>query len=195
MKNNNPNQDPKEHLIMALTRSRQATYLLETLQSSDSLILKPLILHIFSVQQRCLYVDLYILFDKQKDHLNIRKLVKQNKNSLNDLNYSALLQGLNEIDKKYSKLIEIISKIGNGIIRHLDVNKINQIYKEPGNTAIKMDEVRDMLDEIIKILRSSGIFQDKSFLYLSEEVHYTQINKQLGLDIDTQRLNLLISNQ
>ena len=58
-----------------------------------------------------------------------------------------------------------------------------------------MNEVRDMLNEIIKILRSSGIFQDKSFLYLSDEVQYTQINKQLGLNIDTQRLNLLISSQ
>ena len=194
MKNNNPNQDPKEHLIMALARSRQATYLLETLQSSP-LILNPLILHIFNVQQRCLYVDLYILFDKQKDHLSIRKLVEQNKNSLNNSNYLTLLQSLNIIDKKYSKLIGITSKIGNGIIRHLDINKISQIYENPGNAAIEMNEVRDMLNEIIKILRDSSLFEDKSFLYLSEEVHYTQINKQLGLDIDTQRLNLLISNQ
>jgi len=187
-----PNQDPKEHIIMTLARAKQSTYLLKTLMLSTSLT-DPLMFHIYDIQYRALYVDLYILFDKQKNHLSIKTILETNKNKLKNSDYENLMAKFHAIEKKYSKVIATIVSIGNSIIRHLDPKAISNIYGEDysnENNAFEITEVKSMLDEVITLLKDSAIFKEVPFEYF-DIVEYAQIIRKLNLDIESIRLGLL----
>jgi len=188
-----PNQDPKEHIIMALARAKQSTYLLKTLMLSTSLT-DPLMFHIYDIQYRALYVDLYILFDKQKNHLSIKTILETNKNKLKNSDYEDLMAKFHAIEEKYSKVIATIVSIGNSIIRHLDPKAISNIYGEDysnENNAFEITEVKSMLDEVITLLKDSAIFKEVLFEHFDIIVEYAQIIRKLNLDIESNRLGLL----
>ena len=184
-----PNTDPKQHIIMVLARAKQSTYLLKTLLLSTSLT-DPLIFHLWDIQYRMLYVDLYILFDKQKNHLNIRKVLETSKSKLKNSEYEALAANFQTIEKKYSQVIKTTVRIGNSIIRHLDPIAIPFIYGDDyfnKDNSFELTEVKSMLDEVIELLKDSTIFAEKFFQHFDVIVEYAQIMRQLNLEIDNNR--------
>lgn len=190
----NPNQDPKEHIILALARTKQSIYLLKTLELSFSLI-DPLMLHIYDIQKRAFYMDLYILFDKQNKHLNLRKVIVDNKRNLKNKDYVELIKSFDSIETRYSKLITTIHELSNSIIRHLDPNMIPIIYGDYFNEkyATEFTEVSQMIDDIIDLFKTTNFFKNELFKHFDNIVQYCQIIRRLNLEIDINRLEFLKS--
>ncbi len=160
----NLNVDPKNHLIFALARVKQSSILINTFQQSyfaeDNTLL-----NIYEVEFRLLYVDLYLLFDKQKKHLSIKEILDDNKNLLRNTDYLKLMNDLNCIENQYSKELNKINYIGNSIIRHIDPRKISIIYGScyGGEYALDIPKVENMIDEVVTLLKESNIFSKDSF--------------------------------
>jgi hypothetical protein len=180
----NSNIDPKNHLIFALARAKQSSILIKTFLKSF-FIKDNMLVNIYDVSHRLLYVDLYLLFDKQKKHLNIKKILDDNKNLLKNTDYLKLISSLDTIENKYSDELNKIDYIGNSIIRHIDPEKISIVYGSSfsGEYALDIPKVENMIDEVVTLLRESNIFAKESFQGFDDIIEYEQIVARCNLEV------------
>lgn len=179
----NPNRNPKFQIARALARAKQSSVLLSTFMQSffanDNFLL-----HLYEAEHRLLYVDLYLLFDKDKSHLNLKRIINDNKHSLKDSDFNELINNFEAIENKYKKLISNVNYVGNAIIRHIDSKKISIIYgADFGKYALDMQKVENMIDDIVRLLKESHIFSNKMFQDFDYIVGQDQIVAICNLEV------------
>ena len=184
-----------EHMVYAIARIQQSAIMLQAIIHSD-FVDKPLINHIREVTYRELFVDLYLLFDKSNKHLSLERLLKDNKNKINNSIFVEASEAFTMIQKDYVHEIEIINCVGNAIIRHIDKNKMDIIYgsKLGGQYGLDLVKIYELTKEVSEVLTKISIFNKNIFDSFNEIISVDQIIDILNLNIDDNRLNLLHKN-